>query len=97
MRNRHAVGDHLAQCDLMGTVHYGSEMVLQWDGQLVHRENYEPRNPQDFVRAKNDPYPVPNARPVTYDRTLANSGNPTTFVGLTTVRTKTGPASHLFS
>jgi hypothetical protein len=36
---------------------------MTWDGKFVHKDNWEPRHPQDFVRAKTDNQSVPISRP----------------------------------
>lgn len=62
-RRRPAPGVPLAQSDQSGFAFPMDEMVQQWDGQLVHWSEEEPRHPQDFVRARPDPSPVKNPRP----------------------------------
>ena len=52
IRNTHRVGDYLMTSDISGRVFYASEMRKQWDGAWVHRSEWEPRHPQDFVRAR---------------------------------------------
>ncbi len=68
MRIRHPEyrpGDHLAICDRCGFTMWASEAMKTWDGLLVCKDDYEPRHPQDFVRARvdqqrvNDPRPYP--------------------------------------
>ena len=81
--------------DESGLTYYDDEMVKQWDGSFVHSKNIEPRQPQDFVKAKGDPKPIKHVRPAEL------VANPITvqaiFVGSAgTVRTPIGPASHLF-
>lgn len=56
-------GDYLAVDDISGQTHLASEMRLNWKGQFVHKKNWEPRHPQDFVRTRNDDQSVPVARP----------------------------------
>jgi len=63
IRNRHKVGDHLAVCDESGIVDYASRMVKRWDGAFVRKQAFETRHPQDFIRAKKDPYPLKVTRP----------------------------------
>ena len=38
-----------------------SQADLTWDGFLVANDNYEPRTPQDFVRAVKDQKPLPSS------------------------------------
>lgn len=47
-------GDHNAICDVCGREFKASRLVKRWDGFMVCREDWEPRHPQDFVRAKAD-------------------------------------------
>lgn len=62
-RRTYRQGDHLVSCDYSGQTFYASECKMTWDGKLVHKKYWEPRHPQDFVRAKADDQSVPNARP----------------------------------
>ncbi len=39
-----------------------SQQELTWDGFIVMNDNYEPRTPQDFVRAVRDQKPLPSNR-----------------------------------
>lgn len=39
----------------------------EWDGTVVHKDDYEPRHPQDFVRAKVDDQSVALSRPEPID------------------------------
>jgi hypothetical protein len=94
IRNRHKVGDYLMQDDESGFVHYASEMMEIWDGTFRHRNNFETRQPQEFVRAKNDPRALVDVRIEIPSSAAANVES--AFVGETGVPTPTGPASHLF-
>lgn len=93
VRNQWRVGDYLMTDDLSGRVHYASEMRKTWDGLWVHRDNFYTRNPQDFVRAMNDPEALREVRgdqwPVrTFDQFRL-------LVGSTQVRTPIGAGYHL--
>jgi len=46
-----ALGDWNAQCDACGRKRKGSTLRLQWNGLWVCPEHWEPRQPQDFVKA----------------------------------------------
>ncbi len=47
-----------ARCDRCGAKRKGSELRKQWNGWMVCPEHWEPRHPQDFVRAvKENPTP----------------------------------------
>lgn len=57
-------GDHASICDVCGFRFYGSELRKRWDGLMVCKEDYEERQPQDYlVRAKKDKQKIDNARP----------------------------------
>lgn len=87
-------GDWKIIDDESGRTIYASEARQSWDGSLRHYSQYETRQPQEFVRAKNDPKPLLKVRP---DRAYPTPDLivPLT-VGETNVLTRTGPATHLF-
>lgn len=88
------VGDHLVVDDESGFVHYASEMKECWDGTIRRSDQYEARHPQEFIRAKGDPYPV---YPVRIDPTIILENNTIPLsVGNTNVPTAVGPASHIY-
>lgn len=49
-RDYYKLGDHNAICYVCGFKRKASEMLRRWDGVYVCREDWEPRQPQDFVR-----------------------------------------------
>lgn len=52
------LGDWNARCDRCGRKRKGSELRKQWNGWIVCPEHWEPRHPQEFVRAiKENPTP----------------------------------------
>ena len=66
MANDYKHGDYNVVCDRSGFKCKRSECRETWDGYLVRKDFWEPRHPQDFVRStKDDPEPVPDARPRT--------------------------------
>ena len=95
IRNRHRVGRHLMQDDESGMIGYDDEMVRIWNGTYRRIDQYESRQPQEFVKARKDPKALTVVRP---EDTLAL---PTTAelaeIGESGVTTPTGPASHLFN
>lgn len=95
IRRTFRVGDYLMRDDESGFIHYRSEMRKMWDGSFRHKDNYETRHPQEFVKAKSDPRALNDIR----SETAAPSPNNyrTTTVGQTGVAAPTGPASHLYS
>lgn len=61
MRNGWREGRHLVVDDYSGRVYFSDEVMRTWDGLIVKRDGNEEertRHPQDFVRAKKDPYPA---------------------------------------
>ena len=63
-------GDFYRICDVCGFKKRASETSKRWDGLMVCREDWEPRHPQDNVRAKHDRMIVPQPRPEPPDRFL---------------------------
>lgn len=66
MRNRrpqYIPGDYLMVCDRCGFTMRSSESKKTWDGLIVCPADFETRQPQDFVRGKEDKQNVPEARP----------------------------------
>ena len=47
-------GDHHAICDRCGFAYRASELKKTWDNLWVCAKDWEPRQPQDFVRARPD-------------------------------------------
>lgn len=65
VRNMHyRMGDNLSTCDRCGFTYYGSELMKEWTGLMVCKPCFDPRHPQDFVRATPDKQSVPDARPI---------------------------------
>jgi hypothetical protein len=50
-----------------------SNLVRQWDGEMVDRRFVDKRNPQDFVRGRADKMALPFARPEAPDRYMAQN------------------------
>lgn len=93
-RNRHRVGSYLLLDDESGFVHYREDMVRIWDGTWRRKDQFETRQPQEFVYARNDPKALRHIRPEPDVATPNN--NPSGFIGETTVETPTSPAGHIF-
>lgn len=72
-RQAYVPGDHLVVCDRTGFRVLASEARKEWTGAIVRGRSWEPRHPQDFVRAKADQQAVTNARPMAADRFLTTS------------------------
>lgn len=94
IRNTHRVGDYLMLDDESGLVHYASEMREIWDGTYRHKKNFETRQPQEFVYAKDDPKALFTVRPEPLVTSPTN--NVSGLIGDTSVTTPTSPAGHLF-
>lgn len=62
-KNYFISGSHNFICDVCGFKHKATEAKLRWDGLMVCPDDYEQRQPQDFVRAKTDKIVVPWTRP----------------------------------
>lgn len=64
MRRRgYRPGDFLRTDDRTGFTVWASETRKEWTGAIVHRDVYEARHPQDYVRARVDRQSVPDPRP----------------------------------
>jgi hypothetical protein len=57
-------GDWNITCDVCSKKIKASESRKRWDGFIVCRDDYEERQPQDFVRARLDRITVPYTRPI---------------------------------
>lgn len=60
---KYVMGDHLSTCDRCGFTYLGSEMKKEWTGLIVCGPCWDPRHPQDAVRAKADKQSVNDPRP----------------------------------
>lgn len=60
---QYRAGDHLRVCDRCGFTIYHSESKKEWTGAIVCAPCWDPRHPQDLVRAKADNQAVKDARP----------------------------------
>ena len=63
-------GGWLVICDQCGRKYKESELQLRWDGMMVCPKDWEPRQPQDFVRGVADVQAPPWARPEQSDSFL---------------------------
>lgn len=65
-------GNHLLICDRTGRVIRKSDARTQWNGLVVHKSQWEPRHPQDFLRGRKDKQiPEKPIRPEAADTELA--------------------------
>jgi hypothetical protein len=56
-------GQHLVQSDLTGRIFYSADARKLWNNLICHKDEYEERNPQDFIRARNERQAIKDARP----------------------------------
>ena len=56
-------GVHSVICDVCGLKYKNHELSRRWDGAMVCKWDWEPRHPQEFVRAKKDNVVLPFIRP----------------------------------
>ena len=56
------VGDYNGLCDVCGFKYKFSQLRLRWDGLYTCKEDWNPRQPQDFVKGIADPAPPPVTR-----------------------------------
>jgi hypothetical protein len=55
--------DYRAICDVCGFKKWSYELRQRWDGLMVCKEDWEPRNVLDFYRTRNDAHRLPWTRP----------------------------------
>lgn len=55
-------GDHYVLCDRSGFKVLASQTLKEWNGLIVRKEDYEERQPQDFVRGRKDKQSVDDPR-----------------------------------
>ena len=88
-------GSYLIRDDISGRIVFNDEAGETWDGQIREQRHVGEdawRHPQDFIRAKADPYPVSPIRPRGPTATIDFTDN--NFVQGVTL--PLGAASHLF-
>lgn len=71
--NTYTRGDWKAICDICGREFKASKLKQRWDGLMTCQKDWEPRQPQDFVRGVPDPQLVPWNRNEAIDRFVAMS------------------------
>lgn len=55
--------DYRVICDVCGFKKWNYELRKRWDGLMVCKEDWEPRNFLDFYRTRNDAHRLPYTRP----------------------------------
>lgn len=94
-RNRWKKGDWLIIDEESGMTRYASKVMRDYTGAYVTRRYADYEQPQDFVKAFNDPQPVPFAAPGISDFDVCVFEE--YYIGETTiVAPRDGPAAHLF-
>lgn len=56
-------GQWLVICDVCGMKYHSSDLKMRWDGLMCCTQDWNIRQPQDFVRGIPDPQAVPWSRP----------------------------------
>jgi hypothetical protein len=56
-------GQYNTICDICGFKYKNGDLRKRWDGLMVCPNDWNPRQPQDFVRGIADPQPPPWTRP----------------------------------
>ena len=82
-------GDPNAICDVCGFKYKLSQLKRRWDGVMACPEDFELRQPQDFVRGVKDQRAIPDARPEVPD--VFVTGFATIPVGATVVTVGASP------
>ena len=60
---RYDKGDWIADCDVCGRKYKASQLIKRWDGLMCCEDDWEIRQPQDFVRGIADTQIAPWLRP----------------------------------
>jgi hypothetical protein len=63
MNDEFILGDANAICDRCGFYKYQSQLRKEWTGAMTCKECWDPRHPQDFVKARPERNNVKDARP----------------------------------
>ena len=66
-------GHHLVMCDVSGFACWDDEVLERWDGAIVHKDFWEERHPQDFVRGVKDDQSVSPVNPEPTDVLIADA------------------------
>ena len=63
MHDYFKLGDWNAVCDTCGFKFKASQLKKRWDGLMVCSKDWEPRHPQDLIKAPTETPGVPWSRP----------------------------------
>jgi hypothetical protein len=85
---RYDHGDWIADCDICGRKYKASQLIKRWDGLMCCEDDWEIRQPQDFVRGVADTQIAPWLRPEPTDsfirdyknNKLVNGYSPNTYI-----------------
>ena len=78
---RYVKGDWKTICDSCGRLFKASMLKQRWDGLMVCQEDWEPRQPQDFVRGVADIQTVAWVRDETQDTFILGCSTRTARAG----------------
>jgi len=95
MKNYFKSGSWNIYCDVCNKKIKSGEAKQRWDGFIVCPEDWEPRQPQDFVKARVDKISVPFARPTEQIVFKYPHGVFDTIRFLDTVRVSTNPVKYM--
>lgn len=73
-------GEWKVACDQCGRIYRSHMLSMRWDGLMVCPEDWEPRQPQDFVKAVADEIAPPWTRPEQADIFIGPAVPPTCTV-----------------
>lgn len=73
-------GDWIAVCDSCGRYYKASKLRKRWDGLMVCDADWEPRQPQDYVRGKAERQ-IPTWTRSKPEDTYTNAGQPLWIAG----------------
>lgn len=74
------LGSYNAVCDLTGFVYKRCDMMKTWDGLLVGKDVFDPKQPQLEISPRMDRQSVPDARPEHDDIAAGPVFNPSTDI-----------------
>lgn len=74
MRNYFKLGDWNAICDGCGFKFKASQLRKRWDGMMMCEDDWEIRNPLDFLRPPSEHTSVPWSRPEATDVFIESPG-----------------------
>jgi hypothetical protein len=73
---RYDKGDWIADCDVCGRKYKASQLTQRWDGLMCCDDDWEIRQPQDFVRGVPDTQIAPWLRPEPADQFITFAFTP---------------------